>query len=67
MRRSVALEKKRGVSYVLGSRAESLPVSDVRVAGLDALDLISMHYKANIQRMSGKLIKYICMMLKGET
>uniref|UniRef100_A0A0A8YR45 Uncharacterized protein n=1 Tax=Arundo donax TaxID=35708 RepID=A0A0A8YR45_ARUDO len=25
---------------ILGSRAESLPVGDVRIAGLDALDLI---------------------------
>jgi hypothetical protein len=32
-----------GGSYILGSRAESLPVGDVWVAGLNALDLIPIH------------------------
>jgi hypothetical protein len=34
------LEKKTKESYILCGCAERLPVGDVRVAGLDALDLV---------------------------
>lgn len=37
-----AFDQKKRVGYILGSRTESLPVSDIRIACLDALDLISI-------------------------
>ena len=38
------------VNYILGSCAESLPVGDVRIVGLDTLNLVSayVHWKSCI-------------------
>jgi hypothetical protein len=57
--------RKRGAIYILGSCAESLPVGDVRIAGLDALDLISIDGQNSAWVLARLSICYNCT-LKGK-